>query len=150
MRDIKFRAWHKNHKKMIYGDNDSSGRLYLDLNGHPCSEGDAGSMRSPEPYFPWYRSDHIILMQFTGLHDKNGKDIYEGDIVRGDTSRYRNVCIGVVEYHGLAFGYWGNQSDGSKWMDTITSAILEPRNIEQGIEVIGNIYNNPELLTRKG
>ncbi len=86
--------------------------------------------------FPSTGKDPYPLMQFTGLKDKNGKEIYEGDIVKQDANN-----IGFIEYDKGSFsvvdrplsdyeigaGYIGDMSD--TW------------------EVIGNIYENPELLS---
>jgi uncharacterized phage protein (TIGR01671 family) len=74
------------------------------------------------------------VMQFTGLHDKNGAEIYEGDIVQD------HIGAGVVEWHSAAFKV--NYRDGwAKWFyDYTLKGELE------SIEVIGNIYQNPELL----
>lgn len=88
-------------------------------------------------------SDKIILMQSTGLKDKNGKEIFEGDVVTfedeircgDDLDIFLN--IGVVEYGQGMFYISNRQSvcaddllDGEMW----------------DVEVIGNIYENPELL----
>ena len=69
-----------------------------------------------------------ILMQFTGLKDKQGKEIYEGDIVEnGDVAR--------------------PQSNIVKYVTTLNMARYIPSHLER-CEVIGNIYENPELLRK--
>lgn len=84
----------------------------------------------------------FIWMQFTGLFDKNGKKIYEGDIIRGDKSldadNWNDVHHGVVSYY----------------LPECRFRIVEKRNCEfyvgfqqlKNIEIIGNVYENPELL----
>jgi len=107
MRTIKFRVWDKGDKKIYY-----PARIFPDgfTLGFP-SETKAG-----------------ILMQFTGLKDRNGKEIYEGDILRiGGSSRvveWKEVCDDKLCYVGFPFYY----------LDT------------ERMSVIGNIYENPELL----
>lgn len=74
--------------------------------------------------------NNIILMQCTGLKDKNGKLIYEEDIVRN------NLHNNLVEWH--KGGFWINGFiNGAKWNIHLCHTSLE---------VIGNIYENPELL----
>lgn len=108
MRTIKFRAWDNSHSEMI----------------------DYSEVRSN---FGWYLDDDdITLMQFTGLLDKNGKEIYEGDIL-GYWGKAAWL-VGFVEGR-FCFIY----EDGRKAFGLTKSSL-------QGKEIIGNIYQNPELL----
>ena len=79
--------------------------------------------------------------QFTGLHDKNGKETYEDDILRVyDRERYFNIVVKWSEetMAFMACDCNGNQSPLS-WFSNLISPMYE-------IEIIGNIYDNPELL----
>jgi len=89
----------------------------------------------------WFEENHFSsvndnlghkLMQYTGLKDKNGKEIYEGDIVKGDLGH-----VGTVEYNAPSFEVRWNDGDCCKIFDAVHGVI----------EVIGNIYENPNLLT---
>ncbi len=77
--------------------------------------------------------------QLTGLHDKNGKDIYEGDVIR-----FKVDFPGIVFDNGLvrwsSKGYWTAQKE------TDLEQLLYDEITELQGEVIGNIYENPELL----
>ena len=68
------------------------------------------------------------LMQYTGLKDKNGKEIYEGDILK---HKYGGTQFAAVTFHDCSF---------------YTGGVLLQSNHSSVIEVIGNIYENPELL----
>jgi len=78
------------------------------------------------------RAEHIsdyILMQYTGLKDKNGKEIYEGDIIREDFNKQLyEVCYNMGSYTAECRGYRFQ-------LFTI-----------KDFEIIGNIYENPDLL----
>lgn len=74
--------------------------------------------------------DKCVLMQYTGLKDKNGKEVYEGDIVRYSNKSDREVVFEKGMFQSRQKNGWG-------------ALVL----IANNCEVIGNIYENPELLT---
>jgi uncharacterized phage protein (TIGR01671 family) len=98
-----------------------------------------GNNPEPHPLSCLYSHDGWYVMQFTGLHDKNGKEIYEGDILRIEHPYKDREYIGEVVYeyymfmvNGFYFTHYDNPSDAFEEM--------------KYVEVIGNIYENPELL----
>lgn len=76
---------------------------------------------------------HLEVMQFTGLLDKNGKEIYESDVIGGTSYKSNAPVKGVVEYEAGCFGVVSN---------TWGYYLADLKNLE----VIGNIYENPERL----
>ena len=80
--------------------------------------------------------DINTIGQYTGLHDKNGKEIYEGDVVKVFTSKEWRIGKIIYEHSGFTIDVTNN-----KELEYGRTAILE--NLT---EVIGNIYDNPELL----
>lgn len=81
------------------------------------------------------------VMLFTGLLDKNGREIFEGDIIDGWAVTY---CGDQVSGLGMSAGWYLQRDDFESWIE------LQSRCNENGdnYEVIGNIYENPELLTK--
>ncbi|EFQ6839165.1 hypothetical protein JQ649_002233 [Listeria monocytogenes] len=78
----------------------------------------------------WYSFDDVVLMQYTGLKDKNGKKIFEGDIGWDE----HNECYGVVKFEEGKFLYvWENIAE-------------DLQEVAAGIEICGNIHENPDLL----
>lgn len=131
-RDIKFRVLYRN--KMYFFDF-STLVSYGELEGHP------------------YMNDYGIdaeneVMQYTGLKDKNGKEIYEGDIIDFPDSEFDCNENGNEWYDITSRGevYWSEQY--CKWNITNINDIDldEIWECNNEIEVLGNIWENPELL----
>lgn len=80
------------------------------------------------------------LMQFTGLHDKNGREIYDGDIL---TSLGKDVC--VVKYKSELCGYFLEFYDAN--LDQMDFMKLDFNTVKFR-EVVGNVHETPELLKR--
>lgn len=101
-KNIKFRAWHKQEKKMceVLALSFNNDKVHLNM----------------QYYTELVYVDHVELMMFTGQQDKHGKDIYEGDIVQTDD--------GVRIYYSM--------TSETKYTNTR--------------EIIGNTYENPELV----
>jgi len=134
MREIKFRAWDKENNKMIY---------------------DCGITPDKIPYIIPEEADYSdefcyyensILMQFTNLFDCKQKEIYEEDIAN-------------ITYICMRFSHWMEITDRGimKWIDKsaqfsfeVNNSILNEEMKDLKIEVIGNIYENSELLKSEG
>ncbi len=154
MREIKFRAWDK-FDKMLYSTKDLIiiPSAFNPLDFSYDHYGRISFYKNKDK--TWHKSitGHSgILMQYTGLKDKNGKEIYGGDIVKcsiSKTQRYK----GVIEYaKGYFFiqTFWYCFKPMGRW--DLQKAPLSGKtnnkiNIQEDIEkIIGNIYENPELL----
>lgn len=121
MREIKFRAWDDVEKRMYYGNTEQ----FDDMLGFR---------------FQHFETDKPVYMQYTGLKDKNGKEIYEGDIISTDLDRPFNIVV----FRNGAFMFQCHDN-GKDYYDYMFSVDEESDRWEYG-EVIGNIYENPELL----
>lgn len=132
MREIKFRAYDNVTRQMYYDGNLIDGDIMV-MNIE-------GGLQFSNNYN--WKNEDFILMQYTGLKDKNGKKIYEGDIVR----YYNDEENGVfeVKYNSCRFyGLWIQATF------TDISTDLFYLGCSKELEVIGNIYENKELLEEK-
>lgn len=125
-RKIKFRGWIPEDKKMFYQDDQYLGSFIRRLVGFITG------FKEHESYLSGKLEDY--LMQYTGLKDKNGVEIYEGDVVDGYKGKH---VIEWGEIVGYGFGFVWRPLEGNT--ESVTGFIDE-------YEVIGNIYENPDLL----
>jgi uncharacterized phage protein (TIGR01671 family) len=113
MREIKFRAWDESQKYMAY-------------QGTP-------DLETLQSFIHHYGDE--ILMQFTGLTDSTGREIYEGDALKVESEKHmivgwsKKFASFVLNREGWAFSHWFGES-------------CNPENCK----IIGNIHENPELL----
>ena len=128
MREIKFRAWDRELKEWTnYSINNIDGNLVDFCNKEAgCWETDKEGKR-------------FVLCQYTGLKDKNGKEIYEGDVIKAISfARW----IGVVEYSDENQAFIFDDLD-KKYRGKSTVFMNQ---FDDEFEILGNIYENPELL----
>ncbi|MMZ58247.1 YopX protein [compost metagenome] len=121
-RPIKFRAWDVFAKEMDYEvtiDPDGKVAAFNPLDGQ---------------YVRGFSEDEKVLMQYTGLKDRNGKEIYEGDILRDDRG------IGEVEWVQEHCAYMIFTKEPSFYYHMESDGVLK------NTEIIGNIYENTSLL----
>ncbi|MCT3351183.1 hypothetical protein EFP34_11770 [Lacticaseibacillus paracasei] len=135
-REIKFRAWDKVYECYLYDVQNA----YDTLSGCVKDENGEDAGYDEECFAGFLDNDQYVVEQYTGLHDKNGREIYEGDIiVTHPKSRYEAPKSGVVQFGGScpSFGY---KTEDREEYDIWSS------NAYRTYEVIGNIFENPELL----
>ena len=130
MRKVKFRAWNKKNKRWIPSYN-----LIINDQGKLCC------CYSDKNFGEW--AIDYEINQYTGLKDKNGVEIFEGDIVKHfdlDTPMF----VHEVEYRNGGFGYIVDK--GKPYQEFISYANHKYLKPSIDCEVIGNLYENPELL----
>jgi uncharacterized phage protein (TIGR01671 family) len=130
-RPIKFRAWWKKEKKMLHNVQNFYDTLGRKANGNEEEPEQSfyGILTNPQFY---------VVMQFTGLLDRNGEEVYEGDILHRDNPKHfsmrRYVVVWDDDICGVVFEISGTSG---QWINAYES---------DRYEVIGNIHANPELI----
>ena len=133
MREIKFRAWDKTIKKMF---KNADIDVRMDLDGNLYQADSEYSITDSDLLWNDLSRENVELMQYTGLKDKNGKEIYEGDI----------VTCGTLE---------GNPVGAITWLENSAEYLVINKGLQveyvtklhaEYMQVIGNIYENKELL----
>lgn len=150
MRELKFRAWDRVKHKMLYG--------VSPFNAHITDENE------PLLSLEYSKHDDCEFMQYTGIKDKNGKDVYDGDVIYSSSyfkkkggkrfvaqKPYRNP-IAVIEWDDDSGAFSENQYENGEFqiggfLFEATGEWESLKGTEKNvIEVLGNIHENPELL----
>lgn len=141
MRAIKFRAWDFDKNKMFYGYELDKPNM-IDFNGNVYKTGNTGKMCEYGCSAEYInKAENCVLMQFTGLLDKNGKEIYEADIVLYDRNIHKDIDTAKFKVVWAKDRYVLQEINHKYYIDDVTWEL---------VEVIGNIYENPELLKENG
>lgn len=139
MREIKYKAYHK--KKGLLVD-----VLSIDFENNMVTL--KTETDSDEEYYWWSSTchlDEVVLMQYTGLKDRNGREIYEGDIVQSNNSVWGSSSIRGNDIQHISRVIFKDGEYLCEWETYVNNLCNELDNIE----VIGNIYENKDLLKEK-
>ena len=133
---FKYRCWDKQIKKMRYGD------IQLSCSGLPFT------LEATSEGLKVVDIDNIEIMQSTGIKDRNGKLIYEGDIVKYTSapSKSNPEAIPFTENYKIVWNetYGGYNTQRFNGVNCHCIATVQKQ-----IEIVGNVYENPELLEVK-
>lgn len=134
MRELKFRAWIKNYNHYADVLGFEQGRLFVQF-----QSGERAQHRL------YVSIEDCILEQYTGLKDKNGKDIYEGDILGGIYEHgYISYCDECKQFQFIDADMGCMRCLGDvSWRDMVESER------EGDLDIIGNIHENADLLEKK-
>lgn len=137
MRELKFRVWDRDAKHFC----GNLKKYLLDVHTSELQVANYSDL-----YEEWYYSQNMdtyyTIQQYIGLKDKNGKDVYEGDIIQYNVgSSYENMNF-IVQWSEDSLGYIIQSQSG----DILTNSWTPDGNRFNFIELKGNVFENPELL----
>jgi uncharacterized phage protein (TIGR01671 family) len=131
---FKFRAWDKIKKRFYNGTN-------LNLNDYEEVYSDPAGIFFTGLHFLQKDENQYIIQQYTGLNDKHGKEIYEGDIVQyNQNSSYDNMDF-IAKWSDDKLGFIFQSNSGDELLNQTPHL-----NRFKHLEVVGNIFENSELL----
>lgn len=131
-REIKFRAYDKWRGEYL-----SAGQIYLSI--EPGARPAPGKQYLDEISRPNAHAERFVIEQFTSLVDKNGREIYEGDIIKTDFDADNAI---VVRFVRGAFAFL--------WNDSLDDELPTSAPTQEWAIVAGNIHDNPDLLAKGG
>jgi len=139
MRKIKFRVWDKKKNRWFHGSTDpariATSTDAISLFGEVIIFGELMVDQNNEEAVSLDRLNDLVALQYTGLKDKNGREIYEGDVVQWKYREYQPK-------QDVRF------AEGSFGVQTTVGHVPLIEYLHQDLEIIGNIYENPELLQK--
>lgn len=137
-RIIKFRGKHIKNGAWLYGDllQSNEGSVYIGVHGQYIDDG----YHFNDMYDETCYVDEDTIGQFTGLFDKNGKEIYEGDIIEITNPNTKEKHITTVKWNLKGYYAATMENNGNVILGYIDKSL---------IRIIGNIHYNPELISNK-
>lgn len=131
----KYRAWDKVNKRML---------TYVEI--YCYKDGSVGVYAGENNNQPLGRTDDFELIEFTGLVDRNGKEIYEGDVINARYAPSYIINTYEIKYgiNGAAFSCYRKHPNPNVQFSILP---LCPSNSMEDVEIIGNIFEHPHLLT---
>ena len=136
MREIKFRAWDKTAKQMYQVDELGIGKY----GWQQYAKGNNQPKTGKNKFYP----AQVEIMQYTGLKDKNGVEIYEGDIIdiHQTVKGYNQFVIEYDDYKFSARYYNQKTKEIGSWYNYDLDELFELNEYEKELEVVGNIYED--------
>lgn len=137
-REIKFRAW----LKPRWEDDKDANKMYYNIQNSYDTLGDVKPYDPMNEFSSWFDDDVAIVEQYTGLKDKNGKEIYEGDILKENIEVGDDDIDGEYRYQVV----WDEETLCWSLSPNYGAIHKDLWETNQSREIIGNIHETPELL----